>query len=298
MKRRRVLSILAGVAAMPVVGARAAPDIYSWRGVALGAEARIILDHPDAEGLVAGAVTEIRRLENIFSLYIGDSELSRLNRGGFLSAPSFEMVELLSICASINSSTAGAFDPSVQALWSLYARSYARGHAPADGEIEEARELTGFRYVNISPQRISFEKRGVMLSLNGIAQGYIADKVAAYFRRGGVTSVLVNTGEITGLGLAPDGQEWSVSIDEEAGEVVPLSNRAIATSAPLGTVFDAQGTVGHILDPRTGYPGGSWQRVSVICNSAARADGLSTAFCLMNQNDIELAKGNTTVILG
>ncbi len=298
MKRRRVLSILAGVAAMPVMGARAAPDIYSWRGVALGAEARIILDHPDAEGLVAGAVTEIRRLENIFSLYIGDSELSRLNRGGFLSAPSFEMVELLSICASINSSTAGAFDPSVQALWSLYARSYARGNAPADGEIEEARELTGFRYVNISPQRISFEKRGVMLSLNGIAQGYIADRVAAYFRREGVTNVLVNTGEITGLGLAPDGQEWSVSIDEEAGEVVLLSNRAIATSAPLGTVFDAQGTAGHILDPRTGYPGGSWQRVSVICNSAARADGLSTAFCLMNLNDIELARGNTTVILG
>ena len=296
MKRRRVLGILAGVAALPVVGARATPNAYSWRGLALGAEAHIILDHPRAETLVRGAISEIRRLENIFSLYIADSELSRLNRDGVLFSPSFEMVELLSLCAAINLRTAGAFDPSVQALWSLYARAWSEGHAPSVARIEEARALTGWEKVSFSPSRISFERAGVMLTLNGIAQGFIADKIAAYFRREGIVNVLINTGEIAAIGTAPDGGAWAINFGDK-GDNVFLSNAAIATSAPLGTVLDKVGRVGHIIDPRTGRMGGLWREVSVVSDLAARADGLSTGFSLMARGDIELAKGDAKVFV-
>ncbi|VAW24685.1 Nitrous oxide reductase maturation periplasmic protein NosX, partial [hydrothermal vent metagenome] len=172
MKRRRVLYMLGGVAALPVIGAQASSNVRSWRGIVLGANGHIVLDHPEAEKLIEGALSEITRLENIFSLYRPKSELSRLNSEGFLSNPSLEMVELLSICASINLSTAGAFDPSIQALWSIYAKNYAFERAPDIAEIERGRELTGFKYVNFSPQRIGFEKAGIKLTLNGIAQGY------------------------------------------------------------------------------------------------------------------------------
>jgi len=297
MKRRRVLSLLGGIAALPVIGAKAAPNVRSWSGIVLGANGQIILDHPEAESLISGALSEISRLENIFSLYRPKSELSRLNSEGFLATPSMEMIELLSICASINLSTAGAFDPSIQALWDIYAQNYANKQAPTFTEIEKGRQLTGFKYVNFSPQRIVFEKDGVKLTLNGIAQGYIADRIAAYFRRNGVSNVLVNTGEIAAIGLQPDGTEWPITIEGNTAKTFPLSNSAIATSAPLGTVFDDKENVGHIIDPRTGYPEGNWQRVSVISKSAARADGLSTAFCLMKRADIELAKADTNVIL-
>ncbi len=297
MKRRRVLSILAGVAALPVIGARAAPDVYNWRGMALGAQARIILDHPQAETLVAGAVSEIRRLENFFSLYLANSELSRLNREGVLSAPSFEMVELLSLCAALNSRTAGAFDPSVQALWSLYALAWSEGHPPSVARIDEARALTGWEKVQFSPTGVSFEKAGVMLTLNGIAQGFIADKIAAYFRRKGVTNVLINTGEIAAIGTAPDGGAWTVNFGGNRNDSALLSNAAIATSAPLGTVLDEEGRVGHIIDPRTGRMGGRWREVSVVSDLAAVADGLSTGFSLMSRADIELAKGGAKVFV-
>ncbi|MCF6326767.1 MAG: FAD:protein FMN transferase [Devosiaceae bacterium] len=297
MKRRRVLSMLGGIAALPVIGAQAAPNVRSWRGIVLGAMGHIVLDHPDAEILIAGALSEISRLENIFSLYRPKSELSRLNSEGALATPSLEMVELLSICAAINLTTKGAFDPSVQALWDIYAQNYANKQAPTLAEIAKGRQLTGFRYVNFSPRHIGFEKSGMKLTLNGIAQGYIADRIATYFRNNGVTNVLVNTGEIAALGVREDGTGWPIAIRGSAAETFPLSNSAIATSAPLGTVFDGDGKVGHIIDPRTGYPGGNWKRVSVICKSAARADGFSTAFCLMKRDDIELAKTDATVIL-
>lgn len=295
--RRRFLTILAGSAALPIIGAHASTSPKQWHGIALGAEARIILDHPDAEQLIPLAVAEVRRLENIFSLYRNDSDLSKLNRDGILLEPAFEMVELLSICSRLNAVTSGAFDPTVQALWSLYARQFSNGISPTEAQIATAKMLTGWSHVDYSAEQITFRRPGVSMTLNGIAQGFIADKVTALFKRHGVSNVMVDTGEISALGSASDGAPWRVKLGNSDGEEIQLSDAAIATSAPLGTTFNAGGTVGHIIDPRTGYPGGKWSEVSVLSHSAADADGLSTAFCLMNRAEIEVAQGRNKVFL-
>jgi thiamine biosynthesis lipoprotein len=65
------------------------------------------------------------------------------------------------------------------------------------------------------------------------------------------------------------------------GGQVALRSRALATSAPLGTTFDQAGTLGHILDPRSGLPAAPvWRAASISAPSAALADALSTAACL------------------
>lgn len=292
--RRRVLTILAGAAVLPVLGARASTSVSEWNGIALGANARIILDHPDAERLIASAVDEIHRLEGIFSLYQKDSELSRLNRDGVLSNPSFEMIELLSICSNLNARTGGAFDPTVQTLWTTYAEA---GSLPSSDAIAQAMQSTGWKNVVYSGSEVSFVGARVALTLNGIAQGYIADRVTKLFKDNGIKNVLVNTGEISALGTAPDGSSWKVTLGDAEGKSVSLNNKSIATSAPIGTTFDSNGVVGHILDPRTGFPGGEWSQVSVVSTSAAIADGLSTAFTLMNEAEIIAAKGSDSVYL-
>ncbi|VAW14946.1 Nitrous oxide reductase maturation periplasmic protein NosX [hydrothermal vent metagenome] len=300
--RRRCLTILAGAAALPFVGV---PPLQSaglaktkeWRGLALGARARILLDHPRAETLIPQAVAEIGRLEAIFSLYRADSQLSRLNREGLLRGPAFELVELLSICDRVFTRTDGAFDPTVQALWALYARQYSKGGPPSPEQISQARTITGWAQVEYGSEKISIRRTGVQLTLNGIAQGYIADRIAAFFRRNGVTDVLINTGEIVGLGNAPGGAPWQVKLDDDKNTGLPLRNAAIATSAPLGTVFDDGGEAGHIIDPRTGKPGGTWSKVTVVSRLAAEADGLSTGFCLMSRPQIMAAKKEARVFL-
>lgn len=297
ISRRRMLIILAGVTALPVVGASAAVQVRQWQGIALGAKARIILDHPQADKLIAQAVVEVARLEAIFSLYQPTSQLSVLNRDGRLSNPAFEMVELLSLCSNLHDRTGGAFDPTVQALWSLYARQFSQGRKPSKNQILAAQKSTGWQHVEFSTESITFKKTGMMLTLNGIAQGYIADKITSLFARNGVANVLVNTGEIASLGLAPDGKPWQVKLKDVHSTTIPLSNGAIATSSPLGTAFDGEGKIGHIIDPRTGQPGGKWKEVSVIFTSAAKADGLSTAFCLMERGEIARARGKAKVLL-
>lgn len=136
------------------------------------------------------------------------------------------------------------------------------------------------------------------MTLNGVAQGFIADRVADLMRASGVRNVLINTGEITALGRAPDNAPWQVAVQDRHRPDVAVTDRAMATSAPLGTTFDAGETVGHIIDPRSGYPGGRWRSVTVIARSAAEADGLSTGFVLMDRSEIEAARGDSEVLLG
>jgi thiamine biosynthesis lipoprotein len=125
------------------------------------------------------------------------------------------------------------------------------------------------------------------LTLNGIAQGYIADRVADMLGAEGLTDILIDTGEFRALGSRPDGTAWPVKL--AAGGEVPLVARALATSAPLGTTFDEGASVGHILDPRSGTPAPArWREITVSSPSAALADALSTAACLFEtQRDIE-----------
>ena len=294
--RRRFLSIVAGAAVLPAVGVGSTSTVSQWRGIALGADAHIILDHPDADRLIKAAVSEIHRLERIFSLYQSNSQISRLNRDGILQNPAFEMIELLSICSRLNARTSGAFDPTVQSLWSLYAEEFSAGRQPSTERISQAMAVTGWQHVNYSVQEVSFDRTGVMMTLNGIAQGFIADKVTELFRQNGVKDVLVNTGEIAALGVAPDGAAWQIKLKSESDRI-PLSGAAIATSSPSGTTFDQDRAVGHILDPRTGYSSGIWSSVSVVSHSSADADGLSTAFCLMSKPEVIAAKGDCDVYL-
>jgi thiamine biosynthesis lipoprotein len=125
------------------------------------------------------------------------------------------------------------------------------------------------------------------LTLNGIAQGFIADRVAGLLAAEGLTDILVDTGELRALGSTPTGGDWPVDLADGAGSL-GLRDQALASSAPLGTVFDAAGTAGHILDPRSGATARPrFRLVSVTAPSAALADGLSTALCLMDRPQID-----------
>lgn len=277
MNRRRFIAISAaavGISALPAYG----QSIVNWQGIALGASASISLAHPDADAIIARAVAEISRLESVFSLYREDSALAQLNAAGHLTAPPFELLECLALCARVHEATGGMFDPTVQPLWALYAESFAKGDAPDASAIAATLPLVRWEQVHYDSAAIQMPT-GMQLTLNGIAQGYIADRVADLLHAEGLTDVLINTGELRALGGSPLGGGWPVQI-EGAGKIT-LQNGALASSAPLGTVFDLEGRVGHILNPRTGTPTTSrWRLISIAAPSAALADALSTAGCL------------------
>lgn len=278
MTRRRFLAISAALPVVAGLPARAS-SLYRWRGIALGAEAEILLDHPDAPAITTRAAAEISRLEQVFSLYRADSALSQLNATGALAAPPFELLECLGICGRIHAATTGLFDPTVQPLWALYAQRYSEGAEPSAKDLARTLKSVGWPGVETDEAAIRL-RPGMALTLNGIAQGFIADRIAEMLRAEGLTNVLVNTGEMRALGTTTEGAPWPVTLT--SGGKVGLADRALASSSALGTTFDQEGKVGHILSPATGLPAQArWTLVSISAEKAAVADALSTAACLM-----------------
>lgn len=297
MHRRRVIGLFAASAALVAGPARASSSekLRSWSGVAMGADASLAIRHedPDEAGrLIALARAEIERLEAIFSLYRADSALSRLNAAGRLSDPPAELLELLSICGVINSATNGAFDPAIQSLWAYHAEVFSGARRADDAAFREIVAASGWRQVKFDTNEIRLASRSAALTLNGIAQGYATDKVAALLRANGLRNVLVSVGEIAAFGEHAPGEPWRIGLahfpGDAADERIEISDGAIATTAPLATTFDQVGRVSHILDPRTGAPAaGQWRQISVLHSSAAVADGLSTGMALMDREAIE-----------
>ena len=277
--RRRLITISAALAMLPAAAHASARTSRLWTGQALGARASIRIDHPDGEAISRRVMAEINRLEDILSLYRPKSALATLNREGQLASPPFELLECMSLAGGVHAASGRRFDPTIQPLWRLWAEAAVQGKRPDAQAIEQARRNVGWHMVELDAASITL-RRGMALSLNGVGQGYVADRVAAMLEVEGLNNILIDTGELQALGGQPEGGGWPVLL--KTGSSLKLRQRALASSAPLGTTFDEGGEYGHILDPVTGMPTlMRWDTVSISAASAAVADALSTAACLM-----------------
>ncbi|MCM5557857.1 FAD:protein FMN transferase [Pleomorphomonas sp. JP5] len=297
VERRRFIRIGATLAVMAVVpSALAVAPVRRWSGNALGAHASIELvgaDAPLAAATFAAVEQEIARLEGLFSLYRPDSALSRLNAIGHLETPEADFLRLLGLARSVYRETGGLFDPTVQPLFAAYAAHYAGGRSDAlpTAELAERLALVGFAQVAFDENVVRFSRPGMAMTLNGIAQGYVTDRVADLLKARGFDNVLLDIGEIRALGGGSDGDGWKVGLaagpDGEAlSASLRLRDRAVATSMMAGTVLDAPGRVGHILHPRKGAVPSAFSSVSIVAAEAALADALSTAAVLMTPDEL------------
>ncbi|MCL3882713.1 FAD:protein FMN transferase [Marivita sp. GX14005] len=280
--RRRFLTVLASTAACAALPAGAAAP-HVWSGRAMGADARLTisggLTEREARATFRAVERELARLERIFSLYDSGSQIARLNRTGVLRAPAPELTELLALCDRLHEVSGGLFDPAVQPFWRARAEAAAQGRALSEPDRRASIGRVGWQALQRDPAELRFIGAGRALTLNGIAQGYITDRIADLLRARGFGTVLVDMGEIAA------GGRWPVGIAAPGGKLVEritLSDRALATSAPRGSMIGGQG---HIVDPR-GKTEPLHELVSVSAPSAAVADGLSTAFCLMPKPSI------------
>jgi len=298
--RRRALIVLGGVAGLPLLWAKDRPadaaPLYQWNGTSLGSPSRLLIYHPDkvAAGRIVGrCADEIERLEQACALYRADSELSRLNRDGRLESPSHDLLMLLSQCQLLSELSGGAFDVTVQPLWNLYAAHFFSNPSPPPegpdpAAIERARGLVDWEAVEVSPRRIVLARPGMGVTLNGIAQGYVTDRITAILREHGCDRILANMGcsELRTIGRHADGRPWRVGLADPRqpdtfAVTLDLCDRALCTSGGYGTTFEPTGRFHHLFDPATGASASHSIAASVFAASATIADALSTTLYVM-----------------
>lgn len=275
LNRRRFLALSACVLATPAL----AHTRHRWQGTALGADVALTVQGgtaAEARAFFAESARALREIERRFSLFAG-SDLRRLNALGRLAHPSPDMLAVLRLAGRVHDATGGVFDPTVQPLWQ--ARRLGRDESAAAA-------LVGWGDVRVDPAEIRLARPGMAVTLNGIAQGFAADRLAEIAARHRLTQVLIDAGEVRAMGAAP----WDARVQAPDGRVVrglALRDRALATSAAYATRIGPLGDRSHIVGPAGETP--RWTLVSISADSAMLADALSTAAVLMTRPAIDTA---------
>ena len=314
MGRRRVLTILAAAGSLASIRMGRASSVanrpYTWRGTALGAKAQLTFYNvgpSEGQKLLNQIGHEVRRLEKIFSLYRADSVIATLNGNSHIDNPPLDLVRLMSEAHAMSEVTTGAFDVTVQPLWELYAAHLGSGGvSPGPDAVDAVLDAVGYEGVTIDSTAIRFKKPGMSITLNGIAQGYITDRVADLLYAEGLRHVLIDLGEIRALDKHPSGRPWVIGLEhpDRMGSItnkIDIANQAVATSAASGTRFDNSGLHHHIFDPSSGQSRNIYSSISVVGERATVADALSTGLYSLEpsraQDVIDLFPGYTAYVV-
>ncbi len=271
-----------------------------------------------AEESIDAAFSEIRRLEGMMSIFKEDSDISLINHSAYKRhiTVSREVIELLSKANTISRVTDGAFDITTGKLSMLWGFSSDINiekndpHLPSDAEIKKALPFVMAEGIitNERERTVYLKKKGIIIDTGGIAKGYAADAALAVLKSNGITDAIVAVaGDVRVSGKRQDKKLWRVGVRHPRKEgkilaTLELTDRAISTSGDYERFFIKDGIrYHHILDPRTGYPAGECQSVTIIADDAVTADALATGVFVLGPEKgmklIESMKGVEGIIV-
>ena len=252
----------------------------------------------DLEVAREAAEAAFARVDHSMSGYRPDSELMTFNRssiGQWLTI-SQDFAAVVQSALDLGVLSEGAFDPTVGALVELwgFGATEGSGSVPDASEIGRLLEQTGLRQLELDSSTPAIRRLAdFSLDLSAIAKGYAVDLAAATLQESACQDFLVEVGGEVGVrGVRPDGSPWRIGVESPSGlqavtHRLTLRDEAIATSGDYRNFLRIEGELySHTIDPQTGFPVlHELTSVSVIADTAMRADALATALNVMGPED-------------
>lgn len=242
------------------------------------------------------ALLEYHRLYNIYESYDGLRNLKTVNdQAGIGPVPVDERIlSLLQFAQTAWTETGGRVNAamgSVLALWHD-AREQAledpdRAALPDRSALEEAALHTDLSALELDLEAGTafLTDPDMALDVGALAKGYAVEQVAAAAPDHFLISV---GGNVCATGPKPDGTPWTVAVENpDGGDFLKLlytEDRSVVTSGDYQRYFELDGArYHHIIDPDTLEPAAYWRSVTVVAESSAAADCLSTALFTLPQ---------------
>ena len=225
-------------------------------GTVVGVDLRDDLDALDMARVLDAVFAWFRRVDDLFSTWRDDSEISRLARGEMtLEQTSDELRRVLDLCEQVRVTSDGVFDIT-------FATDRRVAPRPGFGPIDPS----------------------------GLVKGWALEQAATILRAEGADNFTINAGgDVVAVGGPSAEADWRVGIqhpwDRDAmAAVVAVRDRAVATSGRY-----ERGE--HIIDPRTGRPPAGLASVTVIGDDLALADGYATAALVLGASGMDWLAG-------
>ncbi len=287
-----VITLAAVVVAISINSRPSYADWYADSQPHMGTEISVYLWHDDpqaGQNAVAAVFEEVARLDQLMSTYIGESEISAINRGAAEQPVDAgdELFGLILRSLDISVLTLGAFDITYDSVGQHY--DFRAGRRPSDETVAEELQSIDYRLVKTDRgnNTVYFEQEGVRINLGGIAKGYAVERGIVIAQRFGVRHARVTAGGDTRLLGDRRGQPWMVGVRDPRDEnrvavTIPLENEAISTSGDYERFFVEDGErYHHIIVPSTGIPAGEVRSATIIGPDAVLTDALSTSVFVM-----------------
>ena len=242
------------------------------------------------------ALLEYHRLYNIYESYDGLRNLKTVNdQAGIGPVPVDERIlSLLQFAQTAWTETGSRVNAamgSVLAHWHD-AREQAledpdRAALPDRSALEEAALHTDLSALELDLEAGTafLPDPHMALDVGALAKGYAVEQVAAAAPDHFLISV---GGNVCATGPKPDGTPWTVAVENpDGGDFLKLlyaEDRSVVTSGDYQRYFELDGVrYHHIIDPDTLEPAAYWRSVTVVAESSAAADCLSTALFTLPQ---------------
>ncbi len=237
------------------------------------------------------AFTAMKTVEAQMSRFNPDSDIGRLNRLAYDAPIQVHPAtyQVIRSALEIGSLTGGAFDPTLLPITQLWKQCEARNRMPHASELAHALHAINQDAVRLNADgTVVFTQPSVQLDLGGIGKGFAVDQAIDVLQGAGMTHGVVDAGgNLRVIGAPHSEVTWNIGVQhplkaEELIASVELRDQAIATSGNYERgVRVGDEWLGHLIDPRTGYPVDKVLSVSVVASTAMLADALSSALAVL-----------------
>lgn len=243
-------------------------------------EAKAVLAFDDA-------FQEMKRLEDLLTVWKPDSDVSRINAAAGKAAVQVqpETMECLQLSVHFAQLTAGKFDPTFGALSGLWRFDHDQDdQIPNPAEVRRRLKLIDYQKLSLDPEHSTakLERAGMKLHLGGIGKGYAVDKTVALLRARGFQDFMVQAGGDLYVAGTKGDRAWRVGIRDPRGPpssyfaASEVTDASFSTSGDYERAFLKDGVrYHHILDPETGNPAMACRSVTIMAKDAVTADGIS-----------------------
>jgi thiamine biosynthesis lipoprotein len=250
---------------------------------------KIKTENPKAQAVLDKAQALVQLLHDKFNPYDKTSELSQLNRLGFILPEGFkassELFEIIKEALHYAELTQGNFDPTIGALTLKTTTSTTK-------KLSQLVSVS-YKYIKLNNRKklIKFEKKGLKIDLCGIAKGYAIDEIAELLEKSKIKEYFINFGG----NIRTKGRSFIIGIEDQFGNIlsmVSLKDSAISTSGNFPKK--------HIISPFTGEFANECILATVISRKACACDALSTGLFVAGKNGlsfIEKLKDTEALIL-
>jgi len=286
------LGIVSGLGIARFLVLPSANKEHSQSALQMGTFFTITARHASAslmEEAFGQAFHTVAKYEAIFSRHSATTPLAILNAQGSLGDAPPALVALLQQALQFSHTSNTAFNPAVlpvlQAL-SSYAVPTIEHLPPSI--LRDVTRLADPKGIVIQGTRIQLANQEMGISLDGIAKGYIVDKVAQVLEQHGIYDYLVNGGgDIRASVSSEQGEQaepWRIGVQDAASpekfvSTITLRKAALASSGNYESL--ASHGYHHLIALPLGIAESSLRSVSIIAPTCTEADAMATAFFAM-----------------